>query len=483
MLSLRKESTMDNNLLNQQTANPVENPSSSMPIQPTVTSSLNTNIPDSSGKSKKKLIIILIACVLVIVIVVTGFLLVSKKDTKQPENITKKQKVLSAIDTSSIKSAYDGFYKNGIIEFDAKSKDGIIANYQELTKDFKVTEEFTTDKSILLISLGIAQQASLAKDKEPYQYEMYLLAKPYLDSKPARIDDDEFTETQTDEEAKAIYAKYTDKDLTKKVRDTISSKNLLKDINTKLMIGQSEQKTYDIFVLNFDSKSTAEKQFAKDMKMSGWVPPLWNDRRASFNYIIFSKDQANSLLDPSDQESALGKILHEYTHSQSNYSRGEYVTYSLEERRAEFFSGDTAAYYDVKGFFTYINVFSGFDILELMEQYPSNAGDFYQTIYQTLGVELANKIVMAIPVPYLVDEGIPIKKMQEVSGNYNSALEAAYKLGEKNKTEQSKRIKERADKLLGIFGSKDKVISDLQNNTKDNYRLDFAAEKMIDYLN
>jgi hypothetical protein len=446
-------------------------PVTSSPLAP---SSVSPPVPAPSKTVVPQWLVFVVSGALILLLAL-GVFFFFYKPTKKPA-AAPSAATQSVIDISSLSAAYDSLSGAGIKEFTPEHKASTLATYAELAKDFQIKPEFLQDKTNNLLALSVAQLATTASAAEKVQYsdELYLLAKPYLKNKPARIIDEDQASSITGDQAKAVYAKYTDAPLTQEVEAAIDSR--------KLVLQPSSVQPYELHVMNFQPKSNQETAFVGELKETGWVPSLWNDKRDGFNYIVLSKTEAETFL-AGNNDSINALFWHEYTHSQINYLRGSALTRVLEEYRAEHFSGDKGAYYDVKQFVIYATVFSGYDITAAMDKYPTDPYSFYLDLYNGLGIAEANKIVIASPNLYLQDATTPVKAVQALTVGYDGALQGAYVIGQTDRVALNARINARAKRLIEIMGSKQAAIDDLKSYTGGVYKLDFAAQKLTDYIN
>lgn len=460
-------------------------PPSNIPNNPLITPDPQVSTPaplEPSPNSKKKFIVIgAVFLALAILGMIAYFVLSGVKEASPEENENNSQSTSSVdVDTSSLEKSYDDFSKAGISEFSADNKDVVIDKFAELSNDFKLEQEFYDDESNHLLALGIAYSASQEQEKDDlYKHQLYHLTQSYLTERPASITDEDESSTLSDQELKDIYSKYKETDLTNEVNKKIDSSDFFTEVDSQLGISASDRKEFEILVMNFTADNSTA--FAADMKFQGWVPPVWSQRTDSFNYIVFTKDQAEKFLS-GDAEASKGVIQHEYVHSQGYFSRGNYQGFTLEERRAEWYSNNTGAYYDVKQFLIYYRVFSGIDILSMIQDSPTNPAKFYIELYKKLGVLNANQVVAAIPVPYLEDPTTPVTKQTQLYKNYNGPLETAYEIGQKDPDAQEKRMRERVDELIKVLGTKQDAIDNLTGYVAQTYKMEIASQKMLDYI-
>jgi hypothetical protein len=189
-------------------------PVTSSPLAP---SSVSPPVPAPSKTVVPQWLVFVVSGALILLLAL-GVFFFFYKPTKKPA-AAPSAATQSVIDISSLSAAYDSLSGAGIKEFTPEHKASTLATYAELAKDFQIKPEFLQDKTNNLLALSVAQLATTASAAEKVQYsdELYLLAKPYLKNKPARIIDEDQASSITGDQAKAVYAKYTDAPLTQEV--------------------------------------------------------------------------------------------------------------------------------------------------------------------------------------------------------------------------------------------------------------------------
>lgn len=387
------------------------------------------------------------------------------------------------VSIASLGEAYDSFYASGVKDFEPSKKEQTLTALNDLASGFAIDQSFYQDKANVLIALGIASlYAGDSANKEAYRNELYLLATPYLSALPSGISDQYFQTTRTsDEETLKIFDKYTDKALSAQLNQTITSSGVTQEAATKLKLGDAGKLApYHIVALDFDNASDRQKEFAKEHYMYGAQPKMWVESVGSHIYIFFAKNYAQEFIkDPNGAQRS--SVIHEFIHAQSPFNRGD-LGRAIEERRAENFSGDKSSYFDAKQLFIYSDVFSGINMIDLLNQTPTDPASFYLALYSKYGVAGANHILASWPTVYLGDPSEAVKKVNDMSGGMNGAIEASIGVGKKDQNAMNARMKTRADKLFEVFKTKEKVLQDLENNLGGAYRMPAAAKQMKDYI-
>lgn len=399
-----------------------------------------------------------------------------QKSTKSYEDLS-----ASTISTKNLSEAYDSFSNAGIVEFTPDAKIATLNKIASLTKGFSIDDKFYEQPANMLLTLSIGYLSSQDQNNdEAYRNEMYLLMSTFMESVPEGITDEYFRNAEPADKTLAVFSKYTDTDLTPKMEEALKNANVEKEIATNLGVEQSQIKPYTPIVFNFDTNDATQQQFSSEHYMFGAYPKMWVEEIDNKIYILFTKEYAKSFI--ADQNgSGRTSILHELVHSQQSFVKGE-LGRTIEERRAELFSGDKSAYYDAKQLFIYLEVFSGDSILSMLEQSPANPDDFYLLLFKELGVSISNKLVASWPNVYLGSPSTAVKKVVELTGGMDGVIKDSILIGKKDWTAVESRMKARTDKLLSVFSTKEKVLSDLQYSLGEGYSMPSAAAEMKKYI-
>lgn len=439
--------------------------------------------------SNKRLLIIVTALLSIVLLgtIIGGIYFLTRSTSKQPSlpiasNSAKQTK--TSIDTSSLSSAYDDFYKSGVKEFTPGMKQKTLDGVKKLTTGFSIKSDFFKDTPSSLIALGIARLYTDDLSHEVgYRNQMYLLASTSITELPSGITDEYFTaDKQTDTDTLNIFSKYTDTDTTKRFNDALSSSGVSAEVSKNLGLASTTDLTpYTAIVMNFDSGSDQQKTFAKEHYMFGADPRMWVEGVGSKAYILLPKNYAQGFIDnPQGNERSV--ISHELVHTQNAFVRGG-LGRSIEERRAEYFSGDHSAYFDAKQLFIYTEVFSGVSLNDLLKQHPVDPAGFYTSMYAKLGLVAADKITTSMPSAFLGQPSTAVKNTVALDDNMNGAIQAVITLGKKDQATMDKRMADRVAFLLTVFKTKQKILSDIDNNLSQNYGMPAAAKEMTDYIN
>jgi hypothetical protein len=207
---------------------------------------------------------------------------------------------------------------------------------------------------------------------------------------------------------------------------------------------------------------------------------MWVESVGDTTYLILTKNYAEDFIaNPSGKERH--SVLHEMVHAQHAFIRGD-LGRSVEERRAELFSGDLSAYYDAKQLFVYTEIFSGYSPLSDLQAHSIDSDDFYIQLYANLGVDGANAFITSNPSAFLSDPSTAVKKAQDAFGGMDAVIKIAIQKGSLDQAAMNDRMRVRSEKLLSIFKSKQAVIDDLTDNLADTYGMPSAADAMKRYV-
>lgn len=106
------------------------------------------------------------------------------------------------------------------------------------------------------------------------------------------------------------------------------------------------------------------------------------------------------------KDQIIGTIRHEYVHTQGDLTVGGEFGKCLEERRAEYYSGETREYFEVKAFFRHLQVIKGKFIGAIFDEALQNRDDpslpdTYELLAKYYGIEAVAEIAAAQPDVYI----------------------------------------------------------------------------------
>lgn len=317
----------------------------------------------------------------------------------------------------------------------------------------------------------------------------------------------------SDDAIEAAFQKYKSNELTEALQHKIEKNGLLNGVKESMGITNENEDSYDLLVLSiasnefiygfkpstefppmidsdefanltddarakrdqqnkvasFDTKMQKNweeglikrrKEFFKEVGMSSMSPAFAtkvNGRR----YICLAADTAELLAydEPehrsksytvNDAESDLALLRHEYVHTQGSTLLDNQVGIGIEERRAEFLSGDHNGYHDIKVFFQDIYLATGFDITESIRSRTKGGKnhEIYADIISSIGLDKLVKVVTAYPKKYVQHQSSSIlKNIDRHMQGYDGLIGELY-MEAKAKSEDEKAVNERIDTWL-----------------------------------
>jgi len=196
------------------------------------------------------------------------------------------------------------------------------------------------------------------------------------------------------------------------------------------------------------------------------TPPAWVATYGDKQFLCISTALAQKIVNPSiientswytdeDLKRDFAFLEHEYTHTQEGASIDNDIKFgiSLEERRAEYFSGDKHGYADTKAFFYDYAVLTGHKITDEFDALPmgGTAGELLGAVANHTGLSLMAEVALIVPNPYKDEQRKTSfgENIQDYIGGYDGfekkLLEAQLAAGngeaiEARVTEAAKRI-------------------------------------------
>ena len=428
---------------------------------------LPTESPIQQPKhTHKKVLFILVGLLIVgLIFCVTWFML--RQHTASPSSPPSRNLTLEA--------HYSSIAKYGIASFSNDRKEVYLRGYRDLAGDFQLTPNALDDVSTLQ-ALGIIDCYLRDKsNKTRYRTELYLLLIDHLTALPRGINDSTFTPASAHHDHKLLES-YQDAALSKSVVDSSSLQKAIDNTVTQLhLASRSDIQPYKIIAFNFTNDSSQFNELTRQHSLYGAHPKMWAEKLDGTTYIMMTKPYADDVL-----AGRANSLPHEFIHGQSAFVRGE-AGRMIEERRAELFSGDTSAYYDVKQLFIYTKVFTDVDMLSLLHQYPAAPAKFYAELYTKLGIDATNALIFSWPSAYSNGPSQAINSIDTLN-NQDKALQFALEQGKKDQSALTARLKARYNSLLGSLKTVQAVKDHLEHSIADTDRLPTAAQAMLDYI-
>ena len=444
-------------------------------------SSLATNtqpplpIPPQPPRKKRWLVVVAI-CVTLVAAVTTCIVLYQFKASHSVTITTgDASKTIKAAE--SLSAAYDTFAKSGIKEFTAADKQVILQSYDELASGFTFNKGFLDDAATQLHALGIAYLYHTHPEKKSiYRDELYLLAISYLDTLPSGIVDANFVPASDSDKAAAdVLLGYRDDALSSRVEHAAQFQTALDTAVKKLKISDvAHLSSYKVVAYNFTTDDAQFTELTSKHNMYGARPMMWVEGIGGTAYIMMMKDYAQDVIDGNKNS-----LTHEFIHTQQPFIRGE-TGRVVEERRAEYLSGDTSAYYDAKQLFIYLKVLGDIDGLSLLDEHPTDAGSFFIAVYSKLGIIGGNALTYSWPSVFLSDAQGAMEVVA-AENNLDVVMQRALAIGASDQKALDARLQQRFDKLVQVLGSKEQAIEHVQS-ISEMYGLPTVQKEFVRYL-
>lgn len=351
----------------------------------------------------------------------------------------------------------------------AEQRDAIEQSGKELLEEFDIKTELFEDtgKSLFFTTLAERYSAlensktSLSLDVYTAEKELIADATMLLAGKESGlfadaeqlIDASEQNETQTD----AIYERFTNKEVSEELHTAINN-GLLKDIKDQLGVTEANEDAFTVRVLNIGDESTmhgladlANNHLVTEPQQSpGWreyfaderalaaykktmtnnlaelqrelgittLPPAWvthpetggviNIPLPIAEKILYTDQPRSRSYDDYDRKRDIATLEHEYVHTQGGLTIGNDMFFgmTIEEYRAEFFSGNKNGYQDVKGFLKDFELVSGVNIPGYMASHLKGGTpeDFYTMVAQKIGLQNTLELALTVPNKYIAPE-------------------------------------------------------------------------------
>jgi hypothetical protein len=391
----------------------------------------------------------------------------------------------------------------------------IILAGKVLIDQFAIEPSFFEDDGKNVIFTGLAStwleanQTSNADDiqgKAFVENALTLLAKDHSPLfRHAKREIDEIDKPVGDMVSLEVYDKYTNKELSAEITRLIDE-GLLKDVKEQLGVTAENEYPYEVCVLDvaddvqidgfegpyadsslpydhpdvlaadaereerrawtqqlLDNAKAMEADLHTDHTPTAWVS-VFGDKKL----LCISSALAKKIIDPStvlneassysenEYRQDFGFLEHEYAHTQEGTNIDHDVKFGvgLEERRAEYFSGDKNGYSDTKNFFTDYTILTGHNITDEFDSRPlgGSASEVFTAIANQTSLALMTEFTLIVPNPYKDEQRkTPYGAyIQDYIGGYDGfekkLLTAQLAAGQSGAIEQ--RVREAAQKLI-----------------------------------
>ena len=183
-----------------------------------------------------------------------------------------------------------------------------------------------------------------------------------------------------------------------------------------------------------ERSDTFAKELGRDSSFAdAWVTEINGVRNLCISMALAEKlldrnvTTNTSFYDERMYQNDLSTLRHEYTHTQGGLNLGGETVFgiSLEERRAEYFSGDKLGYQDVKNMFNSYYVLTGNRLDDLfLKTKGGEQAEVYSEIASNIGLANMIEFLAAVPRNYLDDDSCPkaLKRLASRTGDYNECF-------------------------------------------------------------
>lgn len=420
---------------------------------------------------------------------------------KAPDNLELSRQALNA---------HLGEYMQVVPEAEAK-RELIEQGAGILIDTFEVTPEFFEDgnKSDIFISLalnaGEIEEQKRQSPEGPVDPELerrgnfvasmaFLLLDEHSGTNQERYDklhEDQSEGFGPDSEnvGREVLERFTDKQLTEDLTKLVVEERLLDDVREGLGLPEDEPLT-DIRVLSIGKNAggnlarepngvTIEEiwdwergmrrrsdAFAKLLPRGGLIANIaagFNARDGDTSRIFMPQNGATQLLaarygielqNPAVLERVTTTLKHEYVHSKKPVDVGNMLGLTIEERRAEYQSGDKGEYFDEKKFLTHLAIVYGTHITQMFDEISSNRREGQETsIYQLLareyGIGIVADITAALPQVYANSTSVSTdtRNMLTHLGSFDDIVERAITTANPDRNKVLQNVGERLRKM------------------------------------
>lgn len=338
-----------------------------------------------------------------------------------------------------------------------ENRESTIETLETINKEFALNDEVFSDFKRTVVLVAAANHLANLEDENSRAKEMEYVADIVMGiaGKYTQFDGqldylpDKYV--PSDEQQKNILEKYTQPELTQQMDEYIRGP---KFDNLRARLGKSEaEEPFEVRVLSIDAGNIhglipsvdyddesisyeehkkemdfrhnysanlelRTKQFAEAYGRDDVFAPAWistfNDGTRYLclasplvEKVLYDKEERKDYYSEDYWIDDLAVVEHEYTHTQQMLTEGKInLGISLEELRAEHFSGNHHGYTDIKKFFHGISMLTGYhpsDSFEI-EGKPYDQDEFLTEIAKNIGLDGLLDCMTAIPTNYAEDE-------------------------------------------------------------------------------
>lgn len=342
----------------------------------------------------------------------------SKKYDSEPIDASGSEADLSGVDFESRKACEKALRETGMLVPEISQNPEIARTVFDVNDKFKLSADFFSDKGKVIILTGIVAKSFELPEEDGARSEFIADAitslaagySPVLKEAEELIRHDE-GEIEPEYKMK-IYEAFTDNELSDALAEKITTDGILDEVRQKLGILDGDEDPFSLRVMSFSSsedskysvrddtgkplyaaQEQAEREFMHQTGQT-YVAPAWTTRVGNQKSLCITASVARRILGieqgvrPDANIQDIAVLEHEYVHTQGGLNIEGGVAYgiSLEELRAEHFSGNKHGYQDIKSFMQAIAISTGVKMQEIVGS--QQKGGTQEVVF----AEIANQI-------------------------------------------------------------------------------------------
>lgn len=328
---------------------------------------------------------------------------------------------LSGVDFESRKACEKALRETGMLVPEISRNPEIARAVFDVNDKFKLSADFFSDKGKVIILTGIVAKSFELPEEDGARSEFIADAttslaagySPVLKEAEELIRHDE-GELEPEYKLK-IYEAFTDNELSDALAEKITTDGILDEVRHKLGVLDGDEDPFSLRVMSFSSSEDSEHSVSYDtdkslyaaqeqaerefMHQTGqtYVAPAWTTSVGNQKSLCITAPIARRILGieqgvrPDANIQDIAVLEHEYVHTQGGLNIEGGIAYgiSLEEFRAEHFSGNKHGYQDVKSFMQAMAISTGVKVQEIIDS--QQKGGTQDVVF----AQLANQIGLA----------------------------------------------------------------------------------------
>lgn len=382
--------------------------------------------------------------------------------------------------------AYNRLNAYGVRELQPARKAAILGATEQILREFPVDGEFFSSDLRLLTLFALADRSlGSVEEAEFLRHAAYLLTRDHL-TRSVAIPDRHRGEEKDPAEVRAVYRRFRDERLTRRLRTRFAEADLLSDTRSGLGLAEQTEVEVEVFALDFDNDEPRAEEFRRAVgAVATWLPPMWSTEVGDEPILAFTRSYAERLVGARgvQDERTVAFVAHEFVHSQGGMLVADKLGLLVEERRAELLSGDLHGYLEVKQFGIYLWAVTGYDILKDLRAYPRDGLRVYVNMARAIGLNAMLEVIYSFPQAYLAH---PNESMEAIDAHLDGRDGVLRRLLQREiqsgrEDAMNARFLDRIERLAEILG-RDRVPDDAKYNLAQRYGLPTMAERIQQLL-